>query len=270
VSPAPRLAGALVAAGAVYLGFAALAHVWHPDPRLGYLAASLAVTAAVLGAGVTAPALAGRRAAWIALPVAALVGVALVARPPYGAMLGAPVALALLAAGALVGACVGRRVQHPGHLLVVAYVSSVADLYSVLTPSGPSAQVASSERAMHLLAVTWPIPGMERIAPVLGIADVVMVALYLAACRQHGLPLRRTAVALGIGFVAAFGLVVATARPVPALPFLGIAMVAAHAEARRLPPGDRRVALAGMGLFTLLALLVALADLGWLGAVGSN
>ena len=62
----------------------------------------------------------------------------------------------------------------------------------------------------------------------------MFAALYLAAARKHALSIPRTLLALALGFAAALGCVVWLEQAVPALPFLGLAMVAAHPQARRL------------------------------------
>jgi hypothetical protein len=145
----------------------------------------------------------------------------------------------LLVAGTLVGAVVGRALEHPGHLVFVAIVSSAADAFSVFHPSGPSAAIVKSEAALSLLALPWPMLGTHAIEPFLGVGDVVFAALYVAAARRHALPLRATLLALTLGFAVTMVAVVALEAAVPALPFLGLAMVIAHRQARRPPERDR-------------------------------
>ena len=64
----------------------------------------------------------------------------------------------------------------------------------------------------------------------------------------------RTHVALAVGLAVTLGVVVATERGIPALPFLGAAMVMAHREARAVPVEDRRAAVVGLvGMAVLFA-----------------
>lgn len=246
----------LALAALAQMGFTALTGAWRPAPVVGYLAAAMTVAASVLAVGAAAPVMPKRRAPWIAVPVGALVafGVAEVDVTSLAPLMG--VTLALLAAGALTGALLGGHVTHPGHLLVVAYVSTVADLYSVLTPSGPSARVLESDTLLPLLAVSWPVPGLPQPAPLLGVGDVIVTAIYLAASRRHELHPVRSGVALALAYAAVFALVALTARPIPALPFLAAAVLVAHPRARRLTREDRRPAFIGMAAITLLFILL--------------
>jgi len=145
----------------------------------------------------------------------------------------------LLVGGTLVGAVVGRAMEHPGHLVFVAIVSSAADVFSVFHPSGPSAAIVESEAALSLLALPWPMLGTQAIEPFLGVGDVVFTALYVAAARRHALSARATVLALTLGFAVTMVAVVVLEAAVPALPFLGLSMVIAHRQARRPPQRDR-------------------------------
>lgn len=256
-----RFVMALAAAAALQLVYAGSVALVRPAPLVGFVAAVPAVVAVVLGSASAAPALGRRAALWIAVPCAALlvVGVTGVAASSVASVVF--VTLCLLAVGCLLGAFVGSRIQHPGHLVVVAYVSSLADLYSVLTPSAPSARIVHSKALLSVLALSWPTPGVSAAAPLLGVADVVMTALYLAAARRHRLGVVRTVVALAAGYAAVFTLVAVTAWPLPALPFLGIAVLCAHRDAWRIPRHERRRAFLGMAVFT-----VAIATAVWIHA----
>jgi hypothetical protein len=210
------------------------------------------VSAEVLAVGALVPHLAPRHA-WLPVVLAApLVALGIAApAPSLGAT--AIVAPLLLGAGTALGAVVGARIQHPGHLGVVAYVSSVADLTSVFHEAGPSARILESAPALAVLAVGAPMPGTADVSPILGVGDVILVGLYLAACRVHGLATSRTRVALGIGLGLTFVVLVVVARAIPALPLLGLAIVLAHPETRLPPTHERKQALAGVVVVTALA-----------------
>jgi hypothetical protein len=170
---------------------------------------------------------------------------------------------ALLAIGTSVGATIGGRIQHAGHLSVVVVVSSIADLASVLAPSGPSHEIAESPALLSLLALSWPMAGTTRIEPLLGVGDVVFVALYLGAAAQHGLSMRRTLVALASALAITAAVVALLALPIPALPFLGAAMLIAH-PAARLPPAEER-AKAGIALVLFVLSFGTLVLVRWSG-----
>lgn len=226
------------------------------DPITGYLIGFAAVCGSAIAAGDACPRV-RRRALWLLmLPISAL----RILEDSGGSGLGAAavVGAVLLAGGSLLGAIVGGEVEHAGYLVFVAVVSSAMDLVSVFHPTGPSAVIASSRRAMSLVAVSWPMLGTSHIEPYLGVGDVVFTSLYIAACRRHGLSRSRTLGALALGYAAAALAVVAYARPIPALPLLGAAVVGIHAEARRPPARDlaRGVLVAALVVAACFAILV--------------
>lgn len=169
------------------------------------------------------------------------------------------VAVGLLAGGSLLGAIVGGAVDHAGYLVFVAVVSSAMDLVSVFHPTGPSAMIAASPRALSLVAVPWPMFGTPAIEAFLGVGDVVFTSLYVSACRRHRLSESHTLVALVLAYVAAAGMVIALEHPVPALPLLGAAVVGMHPEARRPPPAERRrgIAVTTMVVLACFGILVS-------------
>ncbi len=228
-------------------------------PLPAYLLAFACVAAEVLCAAALAPRLRARALAWLVVPLGSSAGVVALgdALPELAAA--ALVTSSLLFAGTLLGSVVGGAVEHAGHLVIVAVVSALVDVFSVLHPSGPTAQIVRIEAAVSVLALPWPMLGTARVEPILGIGDVTFAAIYLAAARRHALSRRRTLLALACGLAVTLVVVVVAERGVPALPFLGAAFVLAHPEARRVPPGDRRAALLGVvGIVLLFAALLAL------------
>lgn len=201
------------------------------------------------------------RAPWLGLTIAVALGALITtAVTAHGASLGgtAIVCAALLASGASAGALVGARIQHPGHLGVVAIVSSVADLVSVFHESGPTAQIAQSAPALSLLALAAPMLGTGDLPPLLGVGDVVMASLYASAAARFGLPEGRTWVALAAGLAGAMIAVLWLEIALPALPFLGLAMIVAHPRVRVPPPHERRRAALGVALVVGVAAWILL------------
>jgi hypothetical protein len=228
-----------------------------PSPYLAYVASFLAVTGMTLSAAAVAPVTGWRSLAVIlAATVAALGAVLWYAEGLPLAVSAVVVTFALLLAGAALGGAVGGRIEHPGHLLAVAAVSVLVDSFSVFHPSGPAAAVVARPAVIAVVALPWPVLGSRDLAPVLGVGDVVFAALYLAASRRFGLGVGRTAIAVGLGLIATMVGVMATRLPLPALVGMGIAVVAAHPRARRLPPKDRKQALVVFGVLALLWVLL--------------
>lgn len=174
---------------------------------------------------------------------------------PVSVFGGAVVGFALLAGASALGAALGARIERPGHLLAVAAISAVADLWSVYDPAGLSAQMAESvveePHVMSLFAVPWPLLGTADVPPIIGAGDIVFTALYLAAFERHGLALRRAAWALFVAYALGLAVIMGTERPVPLLPLLGAAVLAVDPQARSLPAHERRTVwlmLAGLGV----------------------
>ena len=228
------------------------------SPLAAYVAGFVCVVTAVVAAGMFAP---QKPRVVLPIAVAALVGIAcaawLSARPP-GWPRALTVTLALLAAGSAFGALVGARIQQAGHLLFVALASALADLFSVVAPEGPSAAIAKSEVALSIAALAWPMIGSSGIEPFLGVGDVVFTALYLASTRRHGLSVQRSAVALACGYGLTMLVVVVFEVVVPALPFLGAAMLVAQPAMRRPKPADMRRGLVVLSVMTAVFLALLL------------
>lgn len=218
---------------------AALAVPADVSPVVAYILGFGCVVGATLAAGAFAPG-APRAVVPILLSALALLGLAFGLGPSAGWPVALGVSIALLAAGPSLGALVGTRIAHAGHLLFVVLASAIADVFSVTAPEGPSAAISKSEAALHIAAVAWPMLGTGHVEPFLGAGDLVFTGLYIASARKHELSMRRTLLALAGGYVATMLCVVAFQVAVPALPFLGGAMLVAHPEARRPPVADRR------------------------------
>ncbi len=163
---------------------------------------------------------------------------------------------ALLAGGTAVGAVLGARIEHAGHLLAVALVSGAADLWSAL--AGPTAQLVeealSQPERIALIALPWPLWGTGTIQPVLGVGDIVFVALYFAAYARHGLSLARAAIGIAGGFFVGLLLLLGLERAIPLLPVLGAGAVLADPRARAL---SRRELATVLGVTAVILVVLA-------------
>lgn len=224
-------------------------------PFVGFVLAFVCVALATLLTSWSTPVTSTAMLGWCLVPLCAL---GFQKTFPQPGLLAALLVLpSLLAFGTLIGGAVGARVQAAGHLVFVACVSSAVDVFSVLAPSGPTAALIASPTAMSLLALPWPIFGTSDIVPILGVGDVVFASLYRSAARAHGLSSTRTWLALSGGFAFTLGALLWLQRPIPALPFLGLAFVVAHPAARAVPLADRKRG--WIGAFALLVVLALIA-----------
>jgi len=249
---------ALLASSSVLVLAAWLAPAVVMPPVVAYAVAFCVVCASALGAAFTAPLW-----AWSRVAACALVGascVLIVSVSAANAWAAALLSCGLLSCATVLGAALGARIERPGHLAAVALVSSIADVWSVFDPAAPSARLAVSIEAagpgvLSPWVLPWPMLGSALIEPVLGVGDVVFMALYAAAARAHGLAVWRMWLALSLGCVVALGLVVTLARPLPLLPTFAVAVLALEPAARRLESREWR-ALALFVACAVAALLV--------------
>jgi len=221
-------------------------------PLLAYLVAFVSVVACVMLVACCAPNTSAPRLVGL-LSALALLGVA--QHDAAGGMQAKLcVLIALLMLGSGLGSVVGSRITSPGHLLFVAIVSGLADVWSVTQPGGISREIAEQPAALALLALPWPVLGTSEIPPLLGVGDAVFVGLYIAATRALGLAMRRTLFALLAGFALTTLCVVYFERPIAVLPWLGICFVIAQPKSRVVASDDRR-----RGAWVLTALAGVLA-----------
>jgi hypothetical protein len=80
-----------------------------------------------------------------------------------------------------------------------------------------------------------------------------MAALYATAAARFALPEKRTWMALTGGLASAMVAVLVLEIALPALPFLGLAMVVAHPETRLPPHHERPQAALGIALVAAAA-----------------
>lgn len=164
----------------------------------------------------------------------------------------------LILAGAALGGAVGSRMLRAGHVLAVALVSAGVDLWSVTSPHGPTHAIVRNPALVRLLTVSVSVPSVAEPQPAIGVGDVIFIALYLSAAQRFLLPVPRTLALLVAAVVAAGGLAMAAGTPVPALPFLGLAMVLGHRAAREVHPEDRRATAFAALLFASSVVRVAM------------
>ncbi len=224
-------------------------------PMAAFVFAFVCVCAATLLTSWHVPVTPARTLVLSLFPAAALLWIRM--SPNLGAAKALMVTGSLLGIGTLLGSVIGSRIQAAGHLLFVAIVSSAVDVFSVFAPSGPTATLIATPQTLHVLALPWPMLGTGDIVPILGVGDVVFAALYRGAARAHGVSPTRTMTALGCGFGLTLVTLLLVQLPIPALPFLGLCVVALVPQARAVPTVDRRAGWIGVAiLLTILGLLV--------------
>jgi hypothetical protein len=165
---------------------------------------------------------------------------------------------ALLWTASGLGAGLGTRIDKPGHMLAVAAVSGLADLWSVYDPTGPSAvlarKVVEQPDRVSAFALSFPLLGSEHIPAIIGAGDVLFCALYLAVFERHRLPIWKAVCALALGFSLALLGLLWLERPLPLLPLLGGAIVLSDPRARSLEAREGRTVLVVLAVLGTLIL----------------
>ncbi|MFO0616436.1 MAG: hypothetical protein U0414_27840 [Polyangiaceae bacterium] len=230
--PPPTVATLVVGIGiGLASAFAALALASRAKPPLW--ANGVAVALALVGL-IVAYAVGERSLAWV----------------PVGAL--------LLVAGAWgIGGAIGARVEHAGHMLPAACVAAAADLASVLHPAGPSHAIASSERALSVVALNVPLPGGIA-APVLGVGDLVFAAIAFGVATRHGVSVVRPLLGIALGASASIALAAVLERPIPALVAMGAFAVLLTPAFRSVRRADRKTTRIAVALSIAVAIALVL------------
>jgi hypothetical protein len=175
---------------------------------------------------------------------------------------GAANGLFLPAAAALAGAAIGRVIRHPNTLLAGAGFAVFFDIVvvtmgtvAVLLRNAPHV-IAGASVGGGVAPVVPPAPGRPLPPPPLswvtiGPADVLFLALFLAAVTRLGLSERATLAWMYGLLAAALVLVELQGWPVPALAPMGVAVLLANARHARFTR-DEKVALVYGGAFALV------------------
>lgn len=120
-------------------------------------------------------------------------------------------------------------------VLVAAAVMTASDLWSVYSSAGLTNHLASADKGtasgtlLDALAIAAPAPAAAD-GGFLGIVDVLFSSLFVQVSMLWGLDMRRTIVALALGFGITDTVGRVTGDLVPALPAMALMFVAAHAR----------------------------------------
>ena len=117
------------------------------------------------GVAVLTPAARGRQLVGLLGPLLLLVGVVLVRPALPVAVEACAINLALLSFGAVLGSAIGGRVDHVGHLVLLAWVASVVDVVSVFAPEGPTAMWRRRRRRQSVVKRAAPRRSTPRSSP---------------------------------------------------------------------------------------------------------
>lgn len=177
-----------------------------------------------------------------------------------------------------IGFWLAGELEKSGHLLPVAILGALVDIWSVFM--GPSKMVGQKvvehydkipgvispetwvqPPIVNFLLVNFPQPGTNYSTPTFGFGDWVFVGIFLAGCRKFGIPVYKTVglVLLGMGLSIAVSL--RFNMPVPALPFICGAFIAGNYDKLELTQKEWKLtwtivaAIFTLGIISLLKTL---------------
>ncbi|HEY9069201.1 MAG TPA: hypothetical protein VIV61_03035, partial [Candidatus Ozemobacteraceae bacterium] len=144
---------------------------------------------------------------------------------PPGGILALALAQLLLAAG--VGLWIGTGIDEPAHLIPIALVATLADIWSV--SAGATAVIIRSEQ-IHYFLLRFPLlGGPEPAIPFLiGLTDFLFFGIFYQAALRFDLGGRRNLALLGASFVIAVSSALLAGVGLPVLPFMGLLFVAGN------------------------------------------
>lgn len=130
----------------------------------------------------------------------------------------------LLVVAAALGDLLSRQVEKASHLWAIVILSAVMDLWSVT--AGVTAQIVASPSACYYFLLNWPLAGQGGVTyPLIGATDFLFVALFLFLVHKFQLVPARNVIGLAVAMALAVLSAVILGRGVPALPYLGAAML---------------------------------------------
>ncbi|MBC7644340.1 MAG: hypothetical protein H7123_04380 [Thermoleophilia bacterium] len=199
--------------------------------RLVIYAAALIFGALVAGTIRAVVPLSGwsRKTGWLLFSVAVVVAVAATA-----GSLSIISDVAKIAVGIIGGMALGTTFERPGWLAPSALAVSLADLWSVLTPHGVTHVVIKKAPAVvPRLTIDVPIPGFDWGHGLLvGIVDVLFLAVYITAAYRLALSVRAVMIAGACSLAVAIAVSVELldARAVPVLPVMSALVIVTTAR----------------------------------------
>ena len=110
---------------------------------------------------------------------------------------------------------------------MAAIVAAVADFISVSV--GPTRHIIGTDVAPYI-SLHWGIVGMGGVATIVGMGDFLFLSLFFVGARKFGWNTRLTLAAMCLALAVAFLSMLLLPRPLPALPFLAVALLAVHGK----------------------------------------
>lgn len=144
--------------------------------------------------------------------------------PPFG-ILALGLAQLLLAAG--IGLWIGTGIDEKAHLIPIALVATLADIWSV--SAGATAVIIRSEQ-IHYFLLRFPIIGGPKPAVpfLIGLTDFLFFGIFYQAALRFRLGERKNLLLLAASFLIAVSSALLAGVGLPVLPFMGLLFTAGN------------------------------------------
>ncbi len=146
-------------------------------------------------------------------------------------------ALVQLTLASGIGLWIGEGIDEIAHLLPVAIVATVADIWSV--SAGATAKIVVSS-AINYFLLRFPMPGYGTIPYLIGLTDFLFFAIFLQAATRFELGIRKNVILLLTSFFIAVAAAIFFATGLPVLPFMAILFVAGNYRRLKLKKEEAR------------------------------
>jgi hypothetical protein len=139
--------------------------------------------------------------------------------PPFLIIL---LCLAQLALASGIGLWIAEGIEDITHLIPIALIATIADIWSV--SAGATAKIVVSSSINYFL-LRYPMPAYGSIPYLIGLTDFLFFAIFFQAAVRYELGALRNAFLLGSAFIIAVISALYTATGLPVLPFMAIFFV---------------------------------------------
>ena len=124
-----------------------------------------------------------------------------------------------------IGLWIGNGIDAVSHLIPVAVVATLADIWSV--SAGATSMIIVSS-AINYFLLRFPLPGTSEIPYLIGLTDFLFFAIFFQAARRFNLGTARNAVLLLSSFLVAVAAAIFFGMGLPVLPFMALIFVAGN------------------------------------------
>jgi len=124
-----------------------------------------------------------------------------------------------------IGLWIGNGIDAVSHLIPVAVVATLADIWSV--SAGATSMIIVSS-AINYFLLRFPVPGTTEIQYLIGLTDFLFFAIFFQAARRFNLGTAKNAVLLLSSFLVAVAAAIFFGMGLPVLPFMALIFVAGN------------------------------------------